>query len=57
MTSLDKTALEETVSILDDLIACPTVSTDSNMAMINDMAGRLEDCGARVEIMEDATGT
>ena len=43
MTSLDKTALEETVSILDDLIACPTVSTDSNMAMINDMAGRLED--------------
>ncbi len=49
--------LTATTTILRDLIAYPTVSADSNLAMIADLAGRLEDAGARVEVMGDATGT
>ena len=51
------TSLDQTTSILSDLIAYPTVSPDSNLAMINAMATRLEDCGAKVNVMADITGT
>ena len=51
------TDLAAAEAILADLIAYPTVSTDPNRAMIADMAARLEDLGARVDIFEDASGT
>ncbi|MDJ0823386.1 MAG: acetylornithine deacetylase [Paracoccaceae bacterium] len=50
------TTLARTTEILTDLIAFPTVSSDSNLAMITHMAGLLEDQGARVEIYSDDTG-
>ncbi len=49
--------LERSIDILSDLIAYPTVSSDSNLALIDDLAGRLEDAGARVEVFGDDTGT
>ncbi|WP_424940740.1 acetylornithine deacetylase [Aliiroseovarius sp. S253] len=48
--------LEQAKRILKDLIAFPTVSADSNLAMITYMADHLEACGARVEIFQDPTG-
>lgn len=48
--------LNEAKRILKDLIAFPTVSADSNLAMIAFMADHLEACGARVEIFHDPTG-
>ncbi|SNS82531.1 acetylornithine deacetylase [Tropicimonas sediminicola] len=48
---------EAAIGILADLVAYPTVSTDPNLAMIADLATRLEDAGARVEILGDETGT
>ncbi|GGH39546.1 acetylornithine deacetylase [Cribrihabitans marinus] len=48
--------LATTKAILGDLIAHPTVSSDSNLAMIDDLAGRLESAGARVETFRDASG-
>lgn len=48
--------LDETQAILQDLIAFPTISSDSNLAMIADLAQRLEDSGARVDIYHDKTG-
>jgi len=48
--------LETTKQILSDLIAFPTVSVDSNLAMISYLAARLKDCGAKVEIFHDETG-
>ncbi|EAR49893.1 acetylornithine deacetylase [Oceanicola granulosus HTCC2516] len=51
------TDLSQTLEHLDRLIAEPTVSSDSNLALIDDIAGRLEALGARVEILHDATGT
>ncbi len=48
--------LTATKAILRDLIAYPTVSTDSNLALIADLADRLDSAGARVEVMQDATG-
>ena len=50
------TDLAATEKVLADLIAFPTVSSDPNRAMIGDMAQRLEDLGARVEVFEDASG-
>src|SRR5690606_13690261 len=41
--------------LLAELIAFPTVSQDSNLAMINDIAARLRAVGARVEIYHDAS--
>lgn len=38
-------------TILGDLIGFPTVSTDSNLAMIQYLGDRLEQAGARVEIL------
>lgn len=49
--------LARSVEILDDLIAYPTVSSDSNLAMIAHMAALLEDAGARVEVITAACGT
>ncbi|WP_040173828.1 acetylornithine deacetylase [Phaeobacter piscinae] len=48
--------MEQTTGILSDLIAFPTVSADSNLEMIAYLANRLEDCGARVDVMFDASG-
>ncbi|WP_420857445.1 acetylornithine deacetylase [Marivivens marinus] len=50
------TTLSETTEILRDLIAFPTVSTDSNLACIGYLADRLERAGARVEVYQDDTG-
>lgn len=49
--------LEDTVDLLAGLIGYPTVSADSNLAMVSDLAARLEDSGARVDLYQDATGT
>ena len=48
---------EETRAVLSDLIAFPTVSSESNLDMIAYLAGRLEGAGARVRLMQDETGT
>ncbi|PWE31185.1 acetylornithine deacetylase [Maritimibacter sp. 55A14] len=48
--------LGETVSILHDLIAFPTVSAWSNLEMIAYLAERLERAGARVTLYQDDTG-
>ncbi|MFK5998676.1 MAG: acetylornithine deacetylase [Rhodobacterales bacterium] len=48
--------LADTLQILDDLIAFPTVSTDSNLKMIDCLANRLEAVGARVDIFHDDSG-
>lgn len=48
--------LDRTTAILADLIAFPTVSSDSNLAMISYLADRLDAVGARVHLMADPTG-
>jgi len=48
--------LETTLTILDRLIAYPTVSADSNLELIAYAAGHLEDCGARVTVSHDTSG-
>ncbi|MEP2977935.1 MAG: acetylornithine deacetylase [Lentilitoribacter sp.] len=48
--------IEETKKILSDLIAFPTVSADSNLAMIDYLSNRLEDCGASVDVYHDESG-
>jgi acetylornithine deacetylase len=48
--------LDETVAILERLVAFPTVSSDSNLALIAYAADRLGGLGARVSLSEDATG-
>jgi acetylornithine deacetylase len=50
------TTLARTREILGDLIAFPTVSADSNLALIDYVAGLLRDAGATVAISRDATG-
>jgi acetylornithine deacetylase len=47
---------DRSIEILRDLIAFPTISTDSNLAMIDYLAGRLGAFGARVIITRDETG-
>jgi acetylornithine deacetylase len=51
------TTLDTTKALLRDLIAFPTVSADSNLAMIEFLASQLRDAGARVEVLKDAGGT
>ena len=46
--------LEDTVALLDRLVAFPTISSDSNLAMIDDLATRLMDLGAQVDIFANA---
>lgn len=48
--------LADTKAILSRLIAYPTLSADSNIEMIADLATILEGVGARVEIFSDSTG-
>jgi len=48
--------LEQTVSLLDRLISYPTISTDSNLEMIADLAERLKAIGARVDLFHDTSG-
>lgn len=48
--------LAATIELLGELIAFPTVSSDSNLAMIRFLADRLEHAGARVELFHDETG-
>lgn len=49
--------LQQTIDILGDLIAFPTISADSNFDMILHMAGVLEDAGARCEVLSSPCGT
>ncbi len=49
--------LERTIEILGDLIEFPTVSADSNLAMIDYLASNFEDCGAQVHLLRDPSGT
>ena len=48
--------LAEARAILGDLVAFPTVSADSNLAMIAYLAERLGEAGARAEIQTDSSG-
>lgn len=48
--------MSDTLSVLGDLIAFPTISEYSNLDMMAYMAERLEDAGARVDIFHDETG-
>ena len=50
-------SLQRSTEILKELIAFPTVSTDSNFDMIQHMAGLLEDVGARCEVLVSPCGT
>ncbi len=50
------TGLVETVVLLRDLIAFPTVSADPNLAMIDYLSDRLEAAGAEIMIQRDAEG-
>lgn len=50
-------ALDDTRALLRHLIAFPTISTDSNLAMIDFLATRLEGVGAKVEVHADPSGT
>lgn len=49
-------SLERSCEILDALIAHPTVSADSNLAMIADIAERLGDVGARIDLQTSPDG-
>lgn len=49
--------LADTVSLLQRLISYPTVSADSNLEMIAELADRLGRAGARVDLFQDNTGT
>ncbi|MAQ38610.1 MULTISPECIES: acetylornithine deacetylase [Thioclava] len=48
--------IDTTRAILSDLIAYPTISTDSNLPIIHYIADRLETVGAAVEVMVDESG-
>ncbi len=48
---------DRTCEILGDLIAFPTLSSDSNQALIAYAAGLLEDCGAKVDLTSSPCGT
>lgn len=49
--------LDTTVSILRDLVAFPTVSSDGNLELIEYVSAYLADCGATVETYRDAGGS
>ncbi|TCO70287.1 acetylornithine deacetylase [Rhodovulum euryhalinum] len=48
--------LADTRAILADLVAFPTVSSDSNLEMIVHIAAMLGELGAHVDLFHDATG-
>ncbi len=49
--------IEQTKALLKELIAFPTISSDSNLELIQWIAAKLENEGAKVSIFEDGTGT
>ena len=49
--------LDRTKAILRDLIAFPSVSSDSNLAIIEYAAALLTDCGAQVDLVLSPCGT
>lgn len=49
--------LTRTVELLDELIAFPTVSSDSNLELIEYAAGLLDQLGAKVSIYKDPGGS
>ncbi|WP_417248976.1 acetylornithine deacetylase [Celeribacter sp.] len=51
------TKLIDTVELLRELIAFPTVSSESNLALLDNLGGWLEHAGAEVEIFHDESGT
>ena len=50
------TPLDATTALLGELIAFPTVSSESNLALIAHLAGRLDEAGALTEVQLDPTG-
>jgi acetylornithine deacetylase len=48
--------LERTIDILRDLIAFPSISSDSNLAIIDYLAGHLRDVGADVQVQTAQCG-
>ena len=48
---------QDTVALLEQLVAFPTVSERSNLEMIAHLATRLEESGARVTLFHDATAS
>jgi len=48
--------LQTCTKMLDELIAFPSVSSDSNLAIIDYLADRMEQAGARVNIYKDKSG-
>ena len=51
------TTIERTRDILRDLVAFPTVSADSNLALIDYAADLLRESGASASVMRDPSGT
>ncbi|WP_425052239.1 acetylornithine deacetylase [Psychromarinibacter sp. S121] len=51
------TLLDRTVATLGDLISFPTVSKDTNLDVIGYLARRMEEMGARIEVVHDDSGT
>ena len=50
------TILDKSVSILTDLVAYPSVSSESNLDIINYLSDRIESCGAKVNLMTSEDG-
>ncbi len=51
------TTLDKTVSILTDLVSYPSVSSESNLEIINYLANRIQDCGGSVNLMSSEDGS
>ena len=51
------TTLDKTVSILTDLVSYPSVSSESNLEIINYLANRIKDCGGSVNLMSSEDGS
>lgn len=49
--------LEQTTELLRDLVAFPSISSDSNLAIINYLADHLQDVGADVQLQTAPCGT
>ncbi len=50
------TTLDKSVSILADLVSFPSVSSESNLEIINYLANRIESCGGIVNLMTSENG-
>ncbi|WP_172296906.1 acetylornithine deacetylase [Pseudoruegeria sp. HB172150] len=50
------TLLDRTIATLGELIAFPSISSDSNLDCIDYLAKRLKAAGARIEVMQDESG-